>query len=247
MVLVAMLLGIVSVSASVDEKNINLSSSPQKIFVRYDIEVTIIPSNRNMIVVEGGRKALKEFRHTYKNGTLVIKRKKGFIRRLFTGDLEVKLYVSDVNKINTINASGASEVELNSDLSLGLRNIAASGASVIYLNGKLQGLKANISGASKLEFIGSARQMTLDVSGASRVDLMVTSIGNLNTDISGASRVELEGRVGRLDADVSGASKLEADDALVDIASLEASGASTINVDAKKVEKSRASGGSEIY
>lgn len=246
MVLAAMLLGIVSASADDVKKNIQLNSSPQQITVSHAIDVEVIPSDRNMMVVKASPKALEQFKHSYTGGKLVLRREGKLFRRITTGDIEVKLYVTDVTKVTTINASGASEVELESNQPLGLRSIDASGASKIKLEGQLQSLSVDISGASKLDFEGSAKSIALDVSGASKVDLDATTIAELSADISGASRVDLEGKIGRLTADVSGASKLEGDDATIEVASLEASGASSIRVNAQKVIKSSATGGSSI-
>lgn len=246
LVLAVLTLGIVSASAADEKKSFNLSSSPQQIFVSHAIDVEVIPSDRNMMVVEATPKAMKQFRHHYRGGKLVLKRyQKGF-NLIPTGDIEVKLYVTGITNITRINASGASEVELKSDKNLALRIIDASGASKVNIEGTVNSLSADISGASSLDFEGSAKGLILDVSGASKVDIESSTIEKVSADVSGASKLELEGKIISLVADVSGASKLDADEATIEVASLEASGASKIMTNAQKVVHSKASGGSSI-
>lgn len=246
MVLVALLLGIVNVSAGNEKKNIDLNSSPRQITVSNAIEVEVISSNRNMMEVEASSRAMKHFRYTDNGDKLVLNRnQKGF--NLFSqGRIKIKLYVTDIRKITTIDVTGASEVELKSNQQLALRIVDASGASKVTLEGQLQSLSADITGASKLDFDGSAERVILDVSGASRADIDTSFTKALSADVTGASKVQLEGKIERLVADVSGASGLDAEDAIIDIASLEASGASSINVPTQKFEKRSASGGSKI-
>ncbi|MBR8712660.1 GIN domain-containing protein [Porphyromonas levii] len=246
MVLVALLLGVASASAGDVKKNFDLDSSPRIIEVSSAIDVEVISSNRNMMEVVGSAKALKQFEYSLSKGKLVLKRKTKLFDNLVSGKIEIKLYITGVKDIVSIEASGASAVELESNVPLALRTLDISGASKISIEGQVRIFGADVSGASKLDFEGSAQEMILDLSGASRAEVDVLSVNELSVDVSGASGMELTGKVRRLVADVSGASRLDAQEAVIEAASLEASGASRITAKPIKVEHSSATGGSSI-
>lgn len=240
------ILGISAASAAEDVKKFSLPTTPREVFVSYNVQVEIIPSNQNLMVVETSSEEMKNFSYSYRDGRLVLKRKKKKYNFLGREDIEVKLYVANISQITALNASGASQIELESSSALGLRAIDVSGASKVYFSGMINDLRVDVSGASGMKFDGKGNTLLLDVSGASHVDLEASVIGTVRADVSGVSSLEMQGEIGTLEADVSGASSLRAKTARIEVASLEASGASRIATNATNVIKSEASGGSSI-
>ena len=91
----------------------------------------------------------------------------------------------------TINASGASEIEIGS-VELDELFLDASGASQVSIEGTAGHLRADASGASNIALFGvEADEAEVDVSGASEAELTV--LGRLEARASGASSVRYRG------------------------------------------------------
>jgi len=126
------------------------------------------------------------------------------------GNRKLRAYVS-FKSINSLHASGASDVQVNAVLkapslelhlsgasdfkgSLEVENLTAkiSGASDIRANGKIGSLKLNASGASDCKCYDLVAQTCeLDASGAS--DIQVTVDKELEAKASGASDIRIKG------------------------------------------------------
>ncbi len=103
--------------------------------------------------------------------------------------------------------SGASNLEA---IDVEVAGFAAevTGASSLKGHIKVTGnARFEISGASKVELIGTAQNITANISGASRGALYEFAAINANMEVSGASNAYVNLN-GRLDANVSGASNL---------------------------------------
>jgi hypothetical protein len=109
-----------------------------------------------------------------------------------------------------------------------IRELQASGASDVFVNGTLRGtdLEMKLSGAS--DFKG---------------DIDVT---NLKTTISGASDIIISGKVSSLVIDASGASDFKGYDLVAQTCDADASGASDIKITVDKELNASASGASDI-
>jgi hypothetical protein len=109
-----------------------------------------------------------------------------------------------------------------------LRAVSFSGASQSTITGFVSenDMAINLSGASRCQFTGEARQLLVD--------------------LSGASRLETTGRGALLSAELSGASTLQAFPYLVSEAIIDASGASKANVSVSNTLTVDASGASSI-
>ena len=86
-------------------------------------------------------------------------------------------------------------------------DIRLSGASKVECNIIAGGADFNVSGASIVRLMGSAKDMVANVSGASHFHLDDFTVNSANVTISGASTGAVNVS-GHLDANVSGASKL---------------------------------------
>ena len=106
--------------------------------------------------------------------------------------------------------------------------LALSGASSLEMvDMSVGGININLSGASRLNAKGVAKDLLMTASGASRLDLSDFPVHDANVDLIGASKatVNLEGV---LDANVSGASHLKYVGE-PKLGAIETSGASKVN------------------
>lgn len=135
--------------------------------------------------------------------------------------LKLKIYLPKLKKIESSGASSIDFQEFHANkLKLDLSGasyvtgelfiakkmiIEASGASEIQLNGKVENLELDFSGASEFEgknFV-VAEKFVLDASGASSITTTVN--GTLDIEVSGASDVDYYGNGDLINEDVSGA------------------------------------------
>ena len=85
----------------------------------------------------------------------------------------------------TIRLSGASDLDLNSDVSNLIANV--SGASDVDIEGKVKSSNFKISGASDIDIEGKGENLVLRASGASTFDGRDFNVGTISLIVSGAS------------------------------------------------------------
>ena len=105
----------------------------------------------------------------------------------------------------TIRLSGASDLDLNSDVSNLIANI--SGASDVDIDGKVKSSNFKISGASQVDVEGSGEILELRVSGASKFDGRDFNVGTISLIVSGASTSHVNS-IDKLNVDASSASSV---------------------------------------
>lgn len=110
-------------------------------------------------------------------------------------------------RLTSLDASGASRVNLSGFRSSSDMRMDVSGASTV--NGDLESgdLDADVSGASTLRLRGQGDSLRAVASGASTADLRDFAVTDANVEASGASRINVNAS-GRLDAEASGASSV---------------------------------------
>ena len=110
-------------------------------------------------------------------------------------------------RLTWLNASGASQVQLNGLLLDDNFTGEASGASQIHGDVDAVDMVLEASGASTVFLAGTAGNVRATASGASTIDLTELAAIDAQTEASGASNVTVNIE-GILDADASGASKI---------------------------------------
>ena len=100
----------------------------------------------------------------------------------------------------TIRLSGASDLDLNSDVSNLIANV--SGASDFDIDGKVKNSNFKISGASQVDVEGSGEILELRVSGASKFDGRDFNVGTISLIVSGASTSHVNS-IDKLNVDAS--------------------------------------------
>lgn len=111
-------------------------------------------------------------------------------------------------KLRNIAVAGASAVYVKHQLKVESMKLNASGASKIELNILTNDLKSEASGASKLVLEGNAQKVTMNISGASKVVAEDLKTASLFIDATGASKASVWA-VNQLKVSASGASKVE--------------------------------------
>ncbi|HOU24672.1 MAG: hypothetical protein BWY10_01454 [Chloroflexi bacterium ADurb.Bin180] len=109
--------------------------------------------------------------------------------------------------LRSLEASGASTVDLSGFRPTGRLNLEVSGASTVRGDLEAQDVRFRISGASTVTLKGSARDGDIEVSGASRARLEDLQLVDARVEASGASSAHVT-LSGRLDAEASGASTI---------------------------------------
>lgn len=259
------LLTMVGTSAFAQTKEITLNSTPWKITVRSGIEVEVISSPTNKMEVTAKAKLLERFYYSFDGGHLKLELQKKKFFESFDDDIKVKLYVTDIDKIENIRMSGGSEMTLKYVGTLSVKYVELSGASELELQGNVSHLTAKLSGASDMEYTGNALTMNVRLSGASDCSLrgnyrnvisclsgassldMASRISeSLSADLSGASELTYKGSTQNAIIVASGASSFDGKKCTAETAELKASGASNIDINAKQVLKCNSSGASSI-
>jgi phage shock protein PspC (stress-responsive transcriptional regulator) len=105
----------------------------------------------------------------------------------------------------TIRLSGASDLDLNSDVSNLIANI--SGASDVDIDGKVKSSNFKISGASDVDIEGTGENLVLRASGASTFDGRDFNVGTISLIVSGASTAYVNS-IDKLNVDASSASSV---------------------------------------
>lgn len=105
----------------------------------------------------------------------------------------------------TIRLSGASDLDLNSDVSNLIANV--SGASDVDIDGKVKSSNFKISGASDVDIEGTGENLVLRASGASTFDGRDFNVGTISLIVSGASTAYVNS-INKLNVDASSASSV---------------------------------------
>jgi len=110
-------------------------------------------------------------------------------------------------RLSWLNASGASQAQINGIQSADNFTAEASGASRIHGDAAVADVELEASGASNISLAGSGGNVTANASGASTIDLEEFTALDAQTEASGASTV-IVNIEGILDANASGGSNI---------------------------------------
>jgi hypothetical protein len=180
--------------------------------------------NYSVAVSANEEKYRNNIKTEVKNGILVIWYDND--RKLNAGNKNLRAYVS-FKDIESLEASGACDVDINGTLSANTMFLKLSGACEIKGTVKISNLTLELNGASTAKVDGTAQNLKLNASGASDVKNFDFSVENCVAEISGASDVRIS-VTNSISASASGASsfRYKGSPERKDIAT---SGASSIN------------------
>lgn len=201
-----------------------LNESFNKIAVSQNIKLIISQGNDIALAVSASQEKYKEdIKTVVKNGTLNIY--SAGDSRWSNKSRNLTVYLS-FKEIESIEASGASDVIVLGVLNLKKINIGLSGASKLKASFNVEVLMMDLSGASKTNMQGNVMQLNIECSGASDVsaykleaekanvnasgasDIMITVTKELNAEASGASHIYYKGTATVTNVRAGGVSKI---------------------------------------
>ncbi len=169
------------------------------------IDVYLSQSNEYALAVSASD---AKFRDNIKtevvNGILNISYNSGSLR--FNEDRKLRAYIS-FKTLESLEASGASDIIINETLKAQNLKLKLSGASDMKGNLKAENLIVDMSGASTVKIAGTVTNLKIDASGASDIKNYTLSADNCIATISGASDVKITVNK-TISAKASGASSL---------------------------------------
>ncbi len=192
-----------------------------KIDVSGAYKVIITPGNYSALTIEADENLLEHIKTYVKGGTLHVSSEKSFGRYR-----ELNLLVT-IKDFKGIDASGASEIRSEGNLTGDKMEIDFSGAIEANLAIVTQELDGDFSGACEVTFRGSAREVRFETSGAVEIDAqelksekcrldmsgageaVVYVTGELDIEVSGAAEVRYKGNPGNVKQDISGAASIK--------------------------------------
>jgi len=159
------------------------------------------------VSADGEEEDVDDLKVTVENGTLHVKRSKGFSLLNNKSWNRVGLIIT-MPTVESVSLSGANKARISGFTGLSKLGIDVSGASKTEIDVETNELTVELSGASKASLKGKARSATFDLSGACKLNATAMNFDNVDIDASGASRAEF-GRVVNIKKSTSGASKIE--------------------------------------
>ena len=185
--------------------------------------MTVTASDTFSVVITGDSVSLSALDATVKSKTLNIGFRTQNLWDNMRGGLQIEVKMP---RLNSASLSGASRLEIGEGVKSDNFKASLSGSSVIVAT-KLdtKELKCDLSGASLIEWKGTAESIDAELSGASTIDAENGSVKTANLDLSGASSVDI---------------------AVSDELNAEASGGSSVNYKGNPKVNKNVSGGSAI-
>lgn len=171
-------------SRSINVKNFN------GVAVSNGIDLFLSQGNTESVVIKGQEDVIKDVVIAQEGSNLTIKYKEGVNwSRLFRGT-QIQVYVS-VKKLNSIAASGGSDVETQNTINTDKMSIRSSGGADLDLNIVCKDISISSSGGSDINLKGSADNMVLNTSGGSDVDAFDFKVNYARANTSGGSDVSI--------------------------------------------------------
>lgn len=168
-----------------------LTGSFSSIKVSDGIDLFLTQSDVEAVAVSASKDKFRDnIKTEVRNNTLYISYESSSGVQVIIGSRYLRAYVS-FKTLEKIHASGASDINVDGEISVPTLAMELSGASDFKGKVKLQNLSVDASGASKIKISGSADNVRIDLSGASDVkgyDL-VTEV--CNAKASGASDISI--------------------------------------------------------
>ncbi|WP_410220052.1 head GIN domain-containing protein [Pedobacter sp.] len=177
-------LGFAQDSRNVNAKNFN------NISVSSGIDLFLTQGNTENVTIKGREEIIKDV-IIEQNGTqLTIKYKRGVNWSSLFRNSKINVYIT-YKKLNTISASGGSDVKTENTLNTDILSITASGGSDISLSVKCKDLSISASGGSDIDLEGNAENMQLNASGGSDVDAFNLKANYAKVSASGGSDINV--------------------------------------------------------
>jgi hypothetical protein len=179
--------------------------------VGWAFQVMITQSSSYSVIITADETLFDDIQVTKTGDTLKVGLKSGLLTGLRSRSLLSKVRRVEITMPNLyeLDLSGAARGVIKGFSSSHQFVLDLSGASSLEMVDMSVGdIKINLSGASRINAKGVAKDLLMIASGASRLDLSDFPVHDTNVNLSGASEATVNLR-GVLDAKVSGASRLK--------------------------------------
>ena len=197
-----------------------------KLRVSSFLDVYVTQGSAISVEVKASESLMEDITTEVKNGTLVIDYDKNTWNM---GNVTAKVYVT-VTELSSIDASGSSDVVIESDITAGDFEIEASGSSDVVCKNYL--LKVN--------------DLVLHSSGASDIVINDLLARDIKADASGSSDIEVGGEATSVDVETDGSSDFTGKNLQVAHCVAHSSGSSDILIRVSDTFEGKASGASDI-
>ncbi|TKC04452.1 head GIN domain-containing protein [Pedobacter frigoris] len=199
------LLSIAIVANAQQSKTVPISNFNQ-ITVSSGIDLYLTQSTAENIRVSAHPDLLKNVVIEKEGSTLHVKYKNNISwSKLFKGQ-DIKVYVN-YKQLQSISASGGSDVYTQNTLKADKLSINASGGADLKLNAMVKNIDINSSGGADIDLKGSASNMQIDVSGGSDIDALGFVVEYAKVNASGGSDTNIN-VTKALEANASGGSDI---------------------------------------
>ena len=165
--------------------------------------VYLYQGNKESLTIEADKNLMEFIRTEVKGDRLEIYTENKSINK-FT---KMNIYLTFVD-LEMIDVSGAADILGEGKMQFKDLTLEASGASEVELELEVSMLRADFSGASEVELAGKAASVKCECSGASEIDAYDLMIKHGEFDVSGASDAKVNVS-DMLEVDVSGAASLK--------------------------------------
>ena len=193
--------------------------------IRYGnaFNVQIVPSTQFKVTAEGDERDIDDLDVRVERDVLKIDYlKNGW----FSGNKRYRMdLIIEVPSFTELDASGASDTEVEEFTNLSDVRLEVSGASKLRFKSGIDNLNADVSGASTLNLYKAVNIFEGEISGASKLNAVEESISEVILRLSGASRATVD---------------------VTDVLDVDASGASTVRYRGNPDVKERTSGASKV-
>ena len=153
------------------------------------IDVYLSQGNDYSLAVSASEEKYRDnIKTEVKNGVLVISYNDHFGRH--SGNKKLRAYVS-FKQVESVDASGASDIIINGTFALNSVRVKLSGASNMNGSVNITNFNLDLNGASTANINGTAQNFKLDASGASDMKNYSMQVENCIAKLSGASDIRL--------------------------------------------------------
>ncbi|MFN0291800.1 head GIN domain-containing protein [Pedobacter helvus] len=191
--------------AAQSSRSVNVKSF-NNIAVSNGIDLFLTQGNTESLVIKGQEDVIKDVVIEQEGNKLTVKYKDGVNwSRLFKGT-QIYVYIT-FKKLNSISASGGSDVETQNTLNTDKMSIRSSGGADLDLSIVCKDITISSSGGSDVNLKGSAENMVLNTSGGSDVHAFEFKVNYAQVSTSGGSDANIFVNKG-LTASASGGSDI---------------------------------------
>lgn len=154
-------------------------------------EALLVQSDENKIDIEATGIDLKKIKTTVNNGILKISVDSDWWRLNWNSKRKIKVKIYHTDKINSIDASGGSQIKAEHSINTEQIAIDAAGGSIVNLTINSEVATLDISGGAILNLDGKSNKIEIDASGGAKLTNIKLITQNASIDAGGGAIIKL--------------------------------------------------------